>query len=179
MNPGKGVALDANILIRAVLGQKVRRILKSAVVVARVDFCNQTEFRSEDAKLLYTSFMPHVTLDVLSTFLTASGDNLERAALQAIALEAYREGKLSVAQFRRVLGYHTRSQVHALLKEHGIYLQYSFDDLEHDAKLVMQSLHRLSHDRYCRYKPADKMIALTNSIVPGPDSFKAVSPSCQ
>jgi len=28
MNPRKGVVLDANILIRAVLGQEVRRILK-------------------------------------------------------------------------------------------------------------------------------------------------------
>jgi predicted HTH domain antitoxin len=70
--------------------------------------------------------------DALSTFLTASGHNLERAALQAIALEAYREGKLSVAQLRRLLGYHTRMQVHAFLKEHGVYLRYGLADLEHD-----------------------------------------------
>jgi predicted HTH domain antitoxin len=79
--------------------------------------------------------MAQVTLDlpdVLSTFLTASGDNLERAALQAIALEAYREGKLSMAQLRRLLGYNTRTQVYALLKEHGIYLRYGLADLEHD-----------------------------------------------
>lgn len=85
--------------------------------------------------LAYTALMAQVTLDlpeVLSTFLTASGDNLERAALQAIALEAYREGKLSVAQLRRLLGYHTRTQVHAFLKEHGVYLRYSLADLEHD-----------------------------------------------
>lgn len=88
--------------------------------------------------------MAQVTLDlpeVLSTFLTASGHNLERAALQAIALEAYREGKLSVAQLRRLLGYHTRTQVHAFLKEHGVYLRYSLADLEHDREAgdAMQS----------------------------------------
>ena len=79
--------------------------------------------------------MPQVTLDLpdeLSTFLSASGHNLERAALEAIALEAYREDKLSTAQLRRLLGYHTRTQVHAFLKEHGVYLRYGPGDLEHD-----------------------------------------------
>jgi hypothetical protein len=59
--------------------------------------------------------MPQVTLDLpveLSTFLAASGHNLERAALEAIALEAYREDKLSTAQLPRLPGYHTRTQVH-------------------------------------------------------------------
>jgi predicted HTH domain antitoxin len=84
---------------------------------------------------IYTIFMAQVTLDlpeVLSSFLTSSGQNLERAALEAIALEAYRERKLSTAQLRRLLGYHTRTQVHAFLKEHGVYLHYGLADLEHD-----------------------------------------------
>lgn len=79
--------------------------------------------------------MAQVTLElpeVLSAFLTASGDNLERAALEAIALEAYREGKLSMAQLRRLLGYRTRAQVHAFLKDRGAYLRYSLADLQHD-----------------------------------------------
>ncbi|HEY6348950.1 MAG TPA: UPF0175 family protein [Candidatus Angelobacter sp.] len=83
----------------------------------------------------YTAVIAQVTLDlpdVLSTFLTASGHDLEHPVLQAIALAAYREGKLSMAQFRRLLGYHTRAQVHAFLKEHGVYLRYSLADLEHD-----------------------------------------------
>jgi uncharacterized protein UPF0175 len=49
-----------------------------------------------------------------------------------LALEAYRARKLSTAQLRRLLGYHTRTQVHAFLKEHGVYLHYTQDDLEHD-----------------------------------------------
>src|SRR5438046_72667 len=97
------------------------RICAHLVLGASVPFC------------LYTAPMAQVTLDlpdVLSTFLAASGHNLEHAALQAIALEAYREGKLSTAQLRRVLGYHTRTQVHAFLKEHGVYLRYGLADLE-------------------------------------------------
>ena len=79
--------------------------------------------------------MPQVTLDLpseLFTILTASGHTLERAVLEAVALEAYREQKLSTGQLRRILGYHTRTQVHAFLKEHGAYLNYSLADLEHD-----------------------------------------------
>ena len=79
--------------------------------------------------------MPQVTLDLseeLSTFLAASGHNIERAALEAIALEAYRENNLSTAQLRRLLGYRTRTQVHAFLKQRGVYLRYGSMDLEHD-----------------------------------------------
>ena len=52
--------------------------------------------------------------------------------LQVIALEAYREGKVSTAQLRRLLGYNTRAQVHAFLREHHVYLRYGLADLEHD-----------------------------------------------
>ena len=83
----------------------------------------------------YSGFMPQVTLELpddLSAFLSGSGQDLQRAALEAIALEAYREHKLSTARLRRLLGYHTRMQVHAFLKEHGAYLHYDLADLEHD-----------------------------------------------
>ena len=85
--------------------------------------------------LPYTVAMHAVTLhlpDELFEFLAASRSTLESAALEAIALEAYREKKLSTAQLRRLLGYRTRTQVHAFLKEHGVYLNYGFPDLEHD-----------------------------------------------
>jgi hypothetical protein len=79
--------------------------------------------------------MPQVTLDLpeeLSSFLAASGHSFSRAAIEAIALEAYRQNKLSNAQLRRLLGYGTSIQVHAFLKEHGVYLHYALADLEHD-----------------------------------------------
>ena len=70
--------------------------------------------------------------DELSAALTSSGQDLPRAVLEAIALEAYRVNKLSTAQLRRLLGYHTRAQVHAFLKQHGVYMRYGSADLEHD-----------------------------------------------
>jgi hypothetical protein len=76
-----------------------------------------------------------ITLDLpedIAAHLAAKGENLSRAALEAFALEQYRAEKLSTAQLRRLLGYHTRTQVHAFLKQHGVYLHYTHYDLEHD-----------------------------------------------
>ena len=79
--------------------------------------------------------MQQVTLelpDELSAWLTASGQNLSRAALEAIALEGYRERKLSTTQLRRTLGYQTRMEVDGFLKDRGVELEYTLEDLERD-----------------------------------------------
>ena len=54
------------------------------------------------------------------------------AALESLALEGYRSGRLSESQVRRLLGFGTRYQVHGFLKEHGVPLRYSEQDLESD-----------------------------------------------
>ena len=69
--------------------------------------------------------------DIANHLAAAPGD-LSRAALEGLALEGYRTGKLSSAQVRRMLGFETRIQVHAFLKEHGVFFHYGPDDLEHD-----------------------------------------------
>jgi hypothetical protein len=58
--------------------------------------------------------------------------DLSRAALEALALEGYRSERLSEAQVRRMLGFRTRMQVHAFLKNHNVYLNYSIHELEND-----------------------------------------------
>jgi hypothetical protein len=58
--------------------------------------------------------------------------DLSRAALEALALEGYRSERLSEGQVRRMLGFRTRMQVHAFLKEHNVYLNYSIHELEND-----------------------------------------------
>jgi hypothetical protein len=47
-----------------------------------------------------------------------------------VALEGYRSGALSESDVREMLGFPTRMQVHAFLKEHSVYLQYGIDELE-------------------------------------------------
>jgi len=79
--------------------------------------------------------MPQLTIelpDELSAALASSGKDLSRAAFEAIALEAYRERKLSTAQLRRLLGFQTRMEVDGFLKAHGVELEYSLEDLERD-----------------------------------------------
>ena len=78
-----------------------------------------------------------VTLDIpdsLAEQLIAAGKDPARAALEALAVEGYRTQQLSENEVRVMLGYETRMQVHALLKEHDVYLNYSMSDLEQDIR---------------------------------------------
>lgn len=64
--------------------------------------------------------------------LTSEYADLPRAAVEALALEGYRSKRFSEGQLRRMLGFSSRLQVHAFLKEHGVHLHYSLEDLEQD-----------------------------------------------
>jgi hypothetical protein len=61
--------------------------------------------------------------------------DLPRVALESLALEAYRSRALTGAQFRRLLGFETRMQVDAFLKEHEIY-DYTAADFEQDQETL-------------------------------------------
>jgi Uncharacterised protein family (UPF0175) len=64
--------------------------------------------------------------------LAVAGHAPARALLEAYALEGYRRQVSGESAVRRLLGFETRMEVHAFLKEHGVYLNYSQEDLEHD-----------------------------------------------
>ncbi len=49
-----------------------------------------------------------------------------------MVLEAYREHKLSTGELRQLMGFHTRMQAHAFLKDHSVPLHYDQEDLKHD-----------------------------------------------
>lgn len=72
--------------------------------------------------------------DEVAHLLTSGYADLPRAAVEALALEGYRSKRLSEGQVRQVLGLSSRLQVHAFLKDHGVHLHYSLDDLEQDRK---------------------------------------------
>lgn len=76
-----------------------------------------------------------VTLDLPDDISAALEDrwrNIPRQALEALAVEAYRTGALSENQVRRLLGFESRFDVHALLKEHRVPLRYTEEDVERD-----------------------------------------------
>jgi hypothetical protein len=70
--------------------------------------------------------------DDVARVLQSEQPDLSRAALEALALEGYRNERLSEAQVRRMLGFKTRMQIHAFLKAHNVYLNYSIHELEND-----------------------------------------------
>ncbi len=72
--------------------------------------------------------------DDVAQALNREAIDLSRTALESLALEGYRTGRLSEGQLRRMLGFSTRMQVHAFLKEHHVYLNYSVDELNQDLK---------------------------------------------
>ena len=69
--------------------------------------------------------------------LGARWKDLPRAALESLALEGYRSSALTAAQLRRLLGFGTRMQVDAFLKEHGVY-DYSASDFEQDRRTLRE-----------------------------------------
>ena len=63
--------------------------------------------------------------------------DLPRAAMESLALEAYRSKALTAAQLRRLLGFETRMQVDAFLKEHEVY-DLTVADFEQDRETLRQ-----------------------------------------
>jgi hypothetical protein len=63
--------------------------------------------------------------------------DLPRAALESLGLEAYRSHALTTAQLRRLLGFETRMQVDAFLKEHEVY-DFAAADFEQDRETLRQ-----------------------------------------
>ncbi len=70
--------------------------------------------------------------DEVALLLTSEYADLPRAVVEALALEGYRSKRFSEGQVRRMLGFSSRMQVHAFLKEHGVHLHYSLEDLDQD-----------------------------------------------
>jgi hypothetical protein len=81
-----------------------------------------------------------ITLELpedIAAGLEATWKDLPRAALESLALEAYRSRALTAGQLRRLLGFATRMQVDAFLKEHEIY-DYSAADFEQDRETLRE-----------------------------------------
>lgn len=63
--------------------------------------------------------------------------DVSRAALESLALEAYRSRALTAAQLRRLLVFETQMQVDAFLNEHEVF-DYSAADFEQDCETLRE-----------------------------------------
>jgi hypothetical protein len=77
--------------------------------------------------------------DDLARRMSASGADLSRRALEALALEEFKGGRITKPELRRLLGFGTRYQLDGFLKAHEVYEDYTLQDLEQE----LEGLRRL------------------------------------
>lgn len=65
-------------------------------------------------------------------------DDLPRKALEALAVEAYRQEVITRFQVGQMLGLESRFEVDAFLKQANAYLHYDESDLEDDRRTMEQ-----------------------------------------
>jgi hypothetical protein len=84
----------------------------------------------------------NVHLDIpeeLARRLASDADGVLRVALEAIALEGIRSGKLTVSQARRLLGIQSRYEMDGFLKAHGVFLDLTLEDVRRDSEAALTS----------------------------------------
>jgi uncharacterized protein UPF0175 len=74
----------------------------------------------------------------IASSLAGPGEDLSRIALEALAAQAYRDGKLTHAEVQHLLGFNSRWETDAFLKRAGAHLDYTEADLERDLKTSQQ-----------------------------------------
>lgn len=69
--------------------------------------------------------------DDIARRVQAQWEDVPRHVLESFVLEGFRTRVLSTEDVRRLLGFETKLEVHAFLKEHDVPF-YTLTDLEHD-----------------------------------------------
>jgi hypothetical protein len=70
----------------------------------------------------------------------AEPGGVTRAALEALAIEGVRSGKLTVHQARKMLGIASRYEMDGFLKEHGVLLPITMEDVVTDTNTALASV---------------------------------------
>ena len=76
--------------------------------------------------------------DELVGALTSPGQELPRTALEALAIDGYRSGRLTETDVCHLLSFANRLEVHAFLKEHGAFLPYTLPAQAHEREAARQ-----------------------------------------
>jgi Uncharacterised protein family (UPF0175) len=78
-----------------------------------------------------------ISLDIpddLVQQLAEKGKDLSRAALEALAIDAYRMNRITGLQMRTLLNIPSRHELDGFLKLHGVPLEYTMDDFDREAE---------------------------------------------
>jgi hypothetical protein len=82
----------------------------------------------------------HVTLEVpedLVRHFAGDANGVSRAALEALALEGLRSGKLTTSQARRLSGIQSRYEIDGFLKAHEFFLTTTIEDVRRDTQTAI------------------------------------------
>ena len=77
--------------------------------------------------------------DELAGRMSASGGDLSRRALEALALEEFKCGRITKPELRRLLGFGTRYRLEGFLKSHDVYEDYTIEEFERDRDDLKQA----------------------------------------
>ena len=80
----------------------------------------------------------HLPSEASETLERAFGSNLDRAALEALAIEGYRTAKLTAGEVARVIGLETSLAAQKWLADHGVEANYSLEDLRADREDLLK-----------------------------------------
>jgi hypothetical protein len=72
--------------------------------------------------------------DALAEQLAGRSRNVSRAALEALAAEAYRAHRVTGVELCGLLDIPSRNDLDAFLKCHGVPLEYTIEDFEHEGQ---------------------------------------------
>jgi hypothetical protein len=75
-------------------------------------------------------------------FLRASYRLKAKTLRGPMALEGYRTDRLTEADLRELLAFETRMEVHGFLKDHGVFMHYTAEDLDRDAAVAVDAARR-------------------------------------
>jgi VIT1/CCC1 family predicted Fe2+/Mn2+ transporter len=75
--------------------------------------------------------------DAIAPHLIEGGGDIARMALESLALEALRAGRITEVQLRHMLGL-ARIELDGFLKAHGIYQEYTLEDFEQERQALKE-----------------------------------------
>ncbi|MDP9053960.1 MAG: UPF0175 family protein [Acidobacteriota bacterium] len=84
----------------------------------------------------------HLTVEIpddIAGHLSANDVDLSRRALEALALDEYKNGHLTETELQRLLGFGTRYKLDGFLKAHNVLVDYTLQDFQRE----VDSLKRL------------------------------------
>jgi|GEM_PF-5354872 len=100
-----------------------------------LNLLNEEKFR--EGRVFRKGALMEVTLkipDALQQRLGKNTDDLPRWLLERAGLEAYKSGEISTHDLRLMLGFKTRMQLDGFLKAHGVFLDYTDEELAEEAE---------------------------------------------